>query len=134
MCGKKQCKKHSGTNQQKPPVKSSQQTYRGSNSFSSFKIKVKGKIMSQDTSGRCIQAQKRQNICIFVPKQCPDNQDRGHTFQAVTKQIQGSRLFTQGTHYIGRSQITASLLADICMIDLSHKIRCLEKSAHISNQ
>ena len=68
-------------------------SYRCSYALPALKIKIKWKIMPQNTPSCCIKAQKRQDISIRISKYCSYDQDGCNTLQTVTQQIQCSGLW-----------------------------------------
>ena len=88
VCQEKQSEKYNCTDHKNPPVKSNHKSYRCSYALPALKIKIKRKIMPQNTPSCCIKAQQRQNISIRISEYCPYDQDGRNTLQTVTQQIQ----------------------------------------------
>lgn len=75
VCQEKQSEKYNCTDHKNPPVKGNHKSYRCSYALPALKIKIKRKIMPQNTPSCCIKAQKRQNISIRISEYCPYDQD-----------------------------------------------------------
>ena len=119
VCQEKQSKEYNCADYKNPPVKGNHKSYRCSYALPALKIKIKRKIMPQNTTSCCIKTQQRQNISIRISEYCSYDQDGRNTLQTVTQQIQCPGLFAKCTQYICRTQISASLFADINMINFS---------------
>ena len=105
MCQEKQSEKYNCTDHKNPPVKSNHKSYRCSNALPALKIKIKRKIMPQNTPSCCIQAQQRQNISIRYFRILPLRSGLPqYTSDSHTSRCQCPCLFAKCTQYIGRTQ------------------------------
>ncbi len=114
-------------------MKRQNQPGRSRNPFSSFKIQVKGEIVSQNSPRSRIQHQKINNLSVISSKKQPHRDHRQDTLYHISRKNDQSRLRSENPQGIGRSRVAASVAADINTVRLPVKIRGLKKTECIAD-
>ncbi len=134
VCGEKGNKEQKHSREDEPGLKGQHHPRSGGNALSSSEFQVKRIIMTQDGSRPRIQAKQINDIVISAAEQQTHQPDGRHTFQAVPRKDDETRLRSKHPECICGACISASVLPDVNTVSLSVKICRLKQSEDIPDQ